>query len=431
MNLKVYFFFLFILISTVVIQGQTFISVEGRHFVKGGKPYYFLGANFWYGMNLASAGEGGDRRRLLRELDHLKALGVTNLRIMAAGEGPESEPWRMKPALQTSPGVYNPALLDGLDFLLAEMGKRGMYAVVCLSNFWQWSGGMAQYRAWFEEDVEVPYPDPVTGKGWLPYMIYTSGFYKSESAMTTYESHLRTVIRRRNTYTGRLYREDPTIMAWQLANEPRGMLRPRAYRRWIVQSAKRIKELDGNHLVCIGSEGNTQTPTGNHFRKDHRSEYIDYTTIHTWVQNWGWYDPENPEESFERAKIKAKEYLDRHLNWAAQLNKPLVLEEFGISRDANSHEPTATVEWRNRFYKYVFELIHQRAEAGTPAAGSNFWAWGGEGRPREPRAVWQRGDDWIGDPPHELQGWYSVYDADVSTLAIIAAYAKKMQALSR
>ena len=53
-------------------QGPGFINVNGKQFIRDGKPYYFLGTNFWYGMNLGSSGQGGDRDRLLRELDHLK-----------------------------------------------------------------------------------------------------------------------------------------------------------------------------------------------------------------------------------------------------------------------------------------------------------------------------------------------------------------------
>ena len=59
-------------------QGPGFINVNGKQFIRDGKPYYFLGTNFWYGMNLGSSGQGGDRDRLLRELDHLKKIGVKN-----------------------------------------------------------------------------------------------------------------------------------------------------------------------------------------------------------------------------------------------------------------------------------------------------------------------------------------------------------------
>src|SRR5688572_29844202 len=60
-----------------------FVKVNGTHFEVNGKPYYFLGANFWEGMNLASQGPGGDRLRLIRELDCMKSLGINNLRILA------------------------------------------------------------------------------------------------------------------------------------------------------------------------------------------------------------------------------------------------------------------------------------------------------------------------------------------------------------
>ena len=47
-------------------QGQNFINVVEKQFFRNGKPYYFLGTNFWYGMNLVSRVPGGDRDRLLR-----------------------------------------------------------------------------------------------------------------------------------------------------------------------------------------------------------------------------------------------------------------------------------------------------------------------------------------------------------------------------
>src|SRR5687767_11395399 len=59
-----------------------FVKVNNTHFEIADKKYYFLGTNFWYGLNLGSKGEGGDRERLKRELDRLQALGVNNLRIM-------------------------------------------------------------------------------------------------------------------------------------------------------------------------------------------------------------------------------------------------------------------------------------------------------------------------------------------------------------
>ncbi|MGE5741654.1 MAG: mannanase, partial [Candidatus Aminicenantes bacterium RBG_16_66_30] len=135
----------------------SFVTAKEGRFTLAGKPYYFVGANFWQGMNLAVDGPSGDRARLLRELDRMRDLGLTNLRVMASSEGPNTEPFRTVPALMTAPGEYDGSVLDGLDFLLAEMGKRGMRAVMVLNNFWQWSGGMAQYVSWHEK-TPIPYP---------------------------------------------------------------------------------------------------------------------------------------------------------------------------------------------------------------------------------------------------------------------------------
>ena len=415
-----------------MVNGQSeFVTVEGQKFIFNGKPYHFIGTNFWYGMNLGSAGNGGDRDRLIRELDQLKSLGVNNLRIMGASEGPDTEPWRMVPSLQPDKGKFNEELLKGLDFLLAEMRKRGMKAVVCLNNFWPWSGGMAQYMAWEKGDT-IPYPPPAEGGNWATYQTYTSGFYVNTEAKKAYIDFLSLVIRRTNSITRQPYNEDPTIMSWELANEPRGILRISAYRTWIKETAAFIKNLDKNHLVTIGSEGYTPNRlAGTHFRKDHLIENIDYSTIHIWVQNWGWYHPENHGKTFEKGIKKATKYLKKHLRQAQKMNMPMVLEEFGIARDSNDHSSEATTEARDEYYRQMFEMIYQLAKKDKPIAGANFWAWGGEGRPREPKAIWKAGDDFIGDPPHEFQGWYSVYDKDESTLDIIKEFAEKMSGIDK
>jgi len=418
--MKKYIYTVVLALFQFVLNAQTFIKVEDGKLIKDGKSYHYVGTNFWYGMNLAVS----DKERLLGELDRLNVLGIKNLRIIAGSEGNINAPWAVQPAMQEQPGIYNEELWTGLDFLLAEMKKRDMTAVVCLNNFWPWSGGFAQYVSWANKNEVIPYPPPADNGDWRTYQQYSARFYSDKVAKKWFENHIEKVVNRINSINKIPYKKDTTIMAWQLANEPEGGNNVGEYRKWIHETAKFIKKLDKNHLVSIGSEGNTPSPAnGTNFEKDHHSKYIDYCTFHLWVQNWGWYDPLKAKETYDFAVEKANSYIDEHVKIAQKINKPIVLEEFGISRDENSYESNSSVSVRDEYYKMIFNKIYTLSKTIPQVAGVNFWAWGGEGRPKTPMSVWKEGDDLIGDPPHEYQGWYSVYDTDLSTQEIIRKYA--------
>jgi mannan endo-1,4-beta-mannosidase len=123
-----------------------FVTVENGHFLKDGKPYYYVGTNFWYGAILGSEGQGGDRKRLVKELDYMKKIGIDNLRILVGSDGERGVTTKVEPTLQVKPGVYNDTILAGLDYLLMEMGKRNMVAVLYLNNCWGWKATKAQRR---------------------------------------------------------------------------------------------------------------------------------------------------------------------------------------------------------------------------------------------------------------------------------------------
>ena len=417
-------YILVLVLIQLVSNAQSFIKVEKGKLIKDEKPYHFVGTNFWYGMNLAVK----DQQRLLRELDRLNHLGVKNLRIMASSEGSLEMPWSVQPTMQKEPGIYNDELWTALDFLLSEMNKREMTAVVCLNNFWPWSGGFAQYVSWANKDEIIPYPPPAENGDWKKYQQYSARFYSNKSARNWFENHIKKVINRVNSITKIPYKKDSTIMAWQLANEPEGSNNIQDYQKWIHETAKFIKKLDSNHLVSIGSEGNTPSPeNGTNFEKDHQSPYIDYCTFHLWVQNWGWFDPLKAKETYSTALEKANNYIEEHVKIAQKLNKPIVLEEFGISRDENSYDAASSVQIRDEYYTFIFNKIYSLSQTIPQVSGVNFWAWGGEGRPRNPKSIWKIGDDLIGDPPHEHQGWYSVYDTDKSTQEILIKYTSKLK----
>ena len=76
-----------------------FVKVENGHFVKDGKPYYYVGTNFWYGAILGSEGQGGDRERLCKELDYMKEIGIDNLRILVGSDGERGVTTKVEPTL--------------------------------------------------------------------------------------------------------------------------------------------------------------------------------------------------------------------------------------------------------------------------------------------------------------------------------------------
>ncbi|MCI4670102.1 MAG: hypothetical protein MRZ79_18340 [Bacteroidia bacterium] len=401
-----------------------FIQKKEQLFYLKGNPHFFLGTNFWYGANLGSLGKGGDRERLIRELDLLASLGLNNLRVMALSEGGPGTPWCVQPAIQSEPGVFNEELLLGLDFLLDEMRKRNMFAVMVLGNFWPWSGGMAQYLSWVQNS-KIPYPPPAKNGNWARYQLYTSSFYSNKKAKKLYWRAVDRILSRVNSINQIPYKEDPSIFSWQLANEPRPILSRPAYLKWIRDSILFIRERDTNHLLSLGSEGSTSSRwAGTRFLRDHSLKGIDYATFHLWVQNWGWYDPTDAENSFETGLEMAKDYFRSHINDGQKTAKPLVFEEFGIARDENSHDPKSSTRIRDQYYRELFSLSLEQAKKGK-LSGLNFWSWGGFGRPKEPKAIWKTGNDLIGDPPHEHQGWYSVYDKDHSTLEVIKEFSQK------
>ena len=410
---------------------RNFVTVKDGAFVRNGKEYRFMGANYWKGQNLASPGEGGNRDRLKRELDQMKAAGIRNLRVLALSEGPDGSPYRILPAVQDRPADLKEEMMIGLDYLLVEMRKRDMTAVVVLNNFWPWSGGMAQYMLWNGAGA-IPYPPPAPDGSWDTYQRYAAMFYTNGAAMAQSDDAVKKVVTRKNSITGRNYADDPTIMAWELCNEPRGIDHVAEMQAWIDRSAAMIKSLDPRHLVTTGAEGYTSSPeySGTDFIKMHSGRDIDYTTAHIWIQNWGWYDPAKHDETYGSAKEKMLAYLGRHAEESKRLGKPFVLEEFGIMKDGGEFNPAATTAHRDLYYGAVFDAVLRYMREGK-ASGVNFWAWGGEGRPKKPGTMWTKGDELTGDPPHEPQGWYSVYDIDKTTHAVIKEYAKKYKELNK
>lgn len=446
--------------TQIIPQRSDFVSVKAQTFRLHNKPHYFTGANYWYGSLL---GLEKDKRRgiqrLKKELDFLKRNGVTNLRLMAGSEGSGmiNGVTRVGPPLQTEQGTFDEHALDGLDLILAEMAKRDMKAVIFLSNTWEWTGGFQQYLIWNSQASA----DLLTRKpSWDELRDVVAKFYSCDPCKAGYLRQVRFVMDRTNKITGRKYIDDPTIMAWELANEPRPM-RPGArerYAEWIRESAAAIKARDKNHLVTIGHEGSIGTEGMDLFEEVHRDTNIDYLTIHIWAKNWGWFSTGHLAADFPVVVSKATAYIDEHVAVARRLNKPLVIEEFGLPRDGflaklrtpeENHPvgeapppllrkegsfaadrfksggefgPGSPTALRDEYFRTIFSYVGK-----GPVAGANFWAFGGTARPKKGQVFWKSGDESMGDPPMEEQGLNSVFDVDRSTWRVIRSASRSIR----
>lgn len=409
--------------------GGDILSASDGQFIKDGKPYYFVGTNFWYGPILASEGSGGDRERLARELDSLCSMGVRNLRVLVGADGPRGVYTKVEPTLQYAPGQYNDTLLRGLDYFLVELGKRDMEAVLYLNNAWEWSGGYSQYLQWAGYG-DIPLPRVA---GYDAYVDYVSDFIRSDSAKGMFRRYVMDIVSRTNTVTGKAYRDDPAIFSWQICNEPRPFAadNKEAFRDWLTGTAELIKSIDPNHMVSVGSEGKYGCEWDiDLWAEIGRCPYIDYLNIHIWPSNWGWTSREDMKTgNIAEGVENSLEYLNEHLIVAREVGKPLVVEEFGFPRDGFEFSRSSGVTLRDVYYRSLLSLLPGEAASGGILAGFNFWGWGGLAEPSSEHLMWQPGDDYTGDPAQEEQGLFSVFASDTSTVRIIREYAESVENL--
>jgi len=82
--------------------------------------------------------------------------------------------------------------------------------------------------------------------------------------------------------------------------------------------------------------------------------------------------------------------------------------------------------FRRRYYRLIYGAAEASLAGGGPVQGTNFWAWNGEARAQHADHRFVAGSDtrYMGDPPHEPQGWYGNFDSDSEMLTIVQEHAK-------
>jgi len=431
-TLKIYLLFFVVFCSnSLLLAQQDFVQQQQNKLLLQGKPYRFIGTNMWYANLLALPdNKGGDRKRLLKELDFLQQQGITNIRVLIGAQGENKivngvQP--VHPALQTGTKKYNYDLLDGMDFLVQQLQKRKMYGVFFFSNNWEWSGGFLQYLNWHGKIDDTTLAKKFT---WDENRDIVSRFYSCKECVDDYWDFVQMVLKRSNKLTGKKYIDEPAIMAWEIANEPRPMRVEaiNAYKEFLQKTSTLIKTADRNHLLTLGVEGYMGTENMELFRQIHEDVNVDYATIHIWPKNWGWYKDSSFKNDFNNVLNKTVAYINEHAEQMQKINKPLVVEEFGLPRDNFSFSPASAVTYRNKYYAAVMETLVKSKKTNGTIAGINFWSFSGFGKPgKNVTPFWKEGDDLLGDPPMEEQGLNAVFSVDTSTWRVIKKYVQLIQ----
>ena len=329
-----------------------FVQTRGSHFVIDGKPFRFVGAN----VSVMYRDE--DRARMPETLQRASALGIRVVRVWAFGEGGPNDigpladlaDWPRTHPFRWAPGQWNEEAFEHLDNVIAESRRNNLLVQLCLSNWWRDTGGVTQYLRWASINDAA---DDKFRFGINPERAML--FYSNETTRRLFREHIEKLVNRRNTVTGVLYRDDPTIFGWELMNEAQSVTSRWAERRaWIAEMSTYLKSLDPNHIVAPGVWGYRSAAERREWLADHALPQIDYVDVHNY--------PRDDTDSFVDSPNALQQFLDNRAAAAFSLRKPLVLGEFGMG-----------VEGFNGFTQDEWFRAFLQGNVRSGSAGAMFW----------------------------------------------------------
>ncbi|MDO9710386.1 glycoside hydrolase 5 family protein [Paracraurococcus lichenis] len=297
-----------------------FVGVDGTQFVLDGKPFRVAGVNNHYLTY-------GSDQEVLRMLDDAVALGANTVRtflqpVIGSIDGTVPTIWDFQSKSETSNlGVNGRYMLywdptrggmainwgeNGIgrfDMLVAEAKKRNLRLIVAFLDFWAFTGGAQQMRAWYGSDDKHRF------------------FFEDPRTRADYRRWVREIVEHVNPHTGLAYRDEPTIMAWNLMNEPEAKPE-RLQESWISDMAAYVRSIAPNQLITSG-----QANVVNRL-SDVADPHLDFAVWHGYPLYY---------------RLTPAQFDDRIRDFCAlgqQQNKPVLLEEFGYAR---SHPDQAQV----------------------------------------------------------------------------------------
>ncbi|CAN4098024.1 unnamed protein product [Withania somnifera] len=306
------------------------------------------------------AAEPTERYKVSEVFKEASAASLSVCRSWAFSDGGET-------ALQISPGVYDERTFQGLDFVISKARKYGIRLILSLVNNYKDFGGRNQYAQWARN-------------AGIQNVSSEDDFYTHPVLKVYYKNHVKKIVTRVNTMNGIAYKDDSTIMAWELMNEPRCNTdySGKIVNGWVQEMASFVKSLDKKHLLEIGMEGfygdsmpekkqvNPGFQVGTDFISSHLVREIDFATIHAYTDQWLSGQSDNAQAAFMQRWMTSHWQDSRTI-----IKKPLVLAEFGkSSKDENT---------RDTFMSLVYKNVYNFAKAGGTMGGSLVWQLAAQG----------------------------------------------------
>ena len=138
--------------------------------------------------------------------------------------------------IQNGTWILNSELFQDLDSALALARDRQIRVILPFIDYWDFWGGIPS----FQSALGLP-PD-------------SQSFFQNDISRNAFKNVVSLVLNRVNSVSGIIYKNDPTILAWETGNEL-SMNGNRVPLEWTLDMARHIKSIDPNHLLMDGSYG--------------------------------------------------------------------------------------------------------------------------------------------------------------------------------
>ncbi|KAB1210974.1 Mannan endo-1,4-beta-mannosidase 5 [Morella rubra] len=254
----------------------------------------------------------------------------------------------------------------------------------------------------------------MVGRTWA----FSDGGYQAlQTSPGVYDERVfQRVLTRINRVSGVAYKDDPTIMAWELMNEPRCQVdySGKTVNGWVQEMAPFVKSIDNKHLLGIRMEGfygdsvqdrrqyNPGYEVGTDFITTNLVKEIDFATIHAYPDAW------LPGQNNDAQMAFTQRWLTSH--WTDSmiiLKKPLIFAEFGKSKKS----PGYSISARDSFLNTIYTNIYNLARQGGTIGGGLVWQIMAEGM------------------ESYYDGYEIVLSQNPSSTSVIAQQSNKMTAL--